>query len=61
MEKLVFKRKESKALKNLCVVMKVRVSTKELIEEIEEETGLSKQEVLEKMIRFAYNNIEWEE
>ncbi len=62
MDKLIFKKKKAVDVRcKTTICMKVRINTLELIEEVAEETKLSKQEVMERMVRFAYNNIEYQE
>lgn len=59
MEKLIFER-HKKLYKRNTEVMRVRTSTLEIIEEIEEETKLSRQEILDRMVKFAYEHLEYD-
>lgn len=42
-------------------VVRVRLSTLEKVEEMAEESGLSRQEIMDRAIKYAYENLEWEE
>ena len=55
------KKKEIKISGKTSEVVRVRITTMELIEEMTEESGLSKQEILERVTKYAYENLEWEE
>lgn len=59
MEKLIFE-KRKKIYKRNTEVMRVRTSTLEILEEIEEETKLSRQEILDRMVKFAYEHLEYD-
>lgn len=61
MEKLIFKKYCREIKGRTTMPVRLRMSTMEFIEEIEEETKLSKQEIIDRMVKFAYEHIEWEE
>lgn len=42
-------------------VVRVRLSTLEIVDELVEESGLSRQEIMDRTIKYAYENLEWEE
>ena len=42
-------------------VIRVRNSTLEYVDEMVEESGLSRQEIIDRAVRYAYNDLEWEE
>ena len=42
-------------------VIRVRNSTLEYVDEMVEESGLSRQEIIDRAVRYAYDNLEWEE
>ena len=41
--------------------IRIRLTTLEIVEELAEESGLSKQEIMDRTIKYAYENLEWEE
>lgn len=59
MKKLIFEIRKNKTRPTSSVCIKIRTGTLELVEEVAEETKFSKQEVMDRMIRFAYENIEY--
>lgn len=61
MEKLVFKSKKRKKVSDQEGVVRLRNDSYEIILELHEETGLSKTIIADKLIRYAYQFIEWEE
>lgn len=42
-------------------VIRIRISTLEIVEELAEESGHSKQEIMDRAIKYAYDNLQWEE
>lgn len=42
-------------------VVRVRLTTLEIVDELAEESGLSRQEIMDRTIKYAYENLEWEE
>lgn len=52
------KRKQSGRSTN---VIRIRLTTLEIVEELAEESGHSKQEIMDRAIKYAYENLEWEE
>lgn len=42
-------------------VIRIRLTTLEIVEELAEESGHSKQEIMDRAIRYAYENLQWEE
>ncbi|CAM2394296.1 MULTISPECIES: ribbon-helix-helix protein, CopG family [Fusobacterium] len=55
------KKKEKRVAGRLTEVVRVRYSTLEYIDEMVEESGLSRQEIIDRAVRYAYNDLEWEE
>ena len=55
------KRREKRVAGRTTEVIRVRYSTLEYIDEMVEESGLSRQEIIDRAIRYAYDNLEWEE
>ncbi|EFD81355.1 ribbon-helix-helix protein, CopG family [Fusobacterium nucleatum] len=55
------KKKEKRIAGRLTEVVRVRHSTLEYIDEMVEESGLSRQEIIDRAIRYAYDDLEWEE
>lgn len=53
------KRKQNK-LGRTTEVVRIRISTLEIVEELAEESGHSKQEIMDRTIRYAYENLQWE-
>lgn len=59
---LVYQRKkEIRVSGRTTEVVRVRYSTLEYINEMVEESGLSRQEIIDRAIRYAYDDLEWEE
>jgi hypothetical protein len=57
-EKLILQRK--KKPKNDCEpIIRVRADTKDIIDSVADESGLTKIDVVAKLIKFAADNIEW--
>lgn len=54
------KRKQNK-LGRTTEVVRIRISTLEIVEELAEESGHSKQEIMDRAIKYAYENLQWEE
>lgn len=42
-------------------VIRIRLTTLKIVEELAEESGHSKQEIMDRAIKYAYENLEWEE
>lgn len=61
MEKLILPRKRKKESKPGNLVIRVRMDTYEIINEIKEATGFSTSKVVKLLVDYAYDNIEWEE
>lgn len=55
------KKREKRVAGRLTEVVRVRYSTLEYIDEMVEESGLSRQEIIDRAIRYAYDDLEWEE
>lgn len=55
------KKKEIKVSGRTTEVIRVRNSTLEYIDEMVEESDLSRQEIIDRAVRYAYDNLEWEE
>jgi hypothetical protein len=55
------KKKEIKVSGRTTEVIRVRNSTLEYVDEMVEESGLSRQEIIDRAVRYAYNDLEWEE
>ena len=55
------KRREKRVAGRTTEVIRVRYSTLEYIDEMVEESGLSRQEIIDRAIRYAYNDLKWEE
>ena len=60
-EEHVYITKEKRIVGRLTEVVRVRHSTLEYIDEMVEESGLSRQEIIDRAIRYAYDDLEWEE
>ena len=58
MEKLRLPKKYTPE-KSYSTPIRIRKSTQNLLDAVVEETGWNKIDVLEKMIEFAFDNIEW--
>ena len=52
------KKKEKRVAGRLTEVVRVRYSTLEYIDEMVEESGLSRQEIIDRAVRYAYNDLE---
>lgn len=61
MERLIFKSKKRKKVSDQEGVVRLRNDSYEIILELHEETGLSKTAIADKLIKYAYQFIEWEE
>lgn len=55
------KKKRIKAEGRSTEVVRVRITTLEYIDEMAEESGLSRQEIMDRAVEYAYNDLEWEE
>lgn len=55
------KKKEIRVSGRTTEVIRVRNSTLEYVDEMVEKSGLSRQEIIDRAIRYAYNDLEWEE
>lgn len=55
------KRREKRVAGRTTEVIRVRNSTLEYVDEMVEESGLSRQEIIDRAVRYAYNDLEWEE
>ncbi|KXA12937.1 ribbon-helix-helix protein, CopG family [Fusobacterium nucleatum] len=55
------KKKEIRVSGRTTEVIRVRNSTLEYVDEMAEESGLSRQEIIDRAVRYAYNDLEWEE
>lgn len=55
------KKKEKRIARRLTEVVRVRHSTLEYIDKMVEESGLSRQKIIDRAIRYAYDDLEWEE
>ena len=55
------KKKEIRVGGRTTEVIRVRNSTLEYIDEMVEESSLTRQEIIDRAIRYAYNDLEWEE
>lgn len=55
------KKKEIRVSGRTTEVIRVRKTTLEYIDEMAEESGLSRQEIIDRAVRYAYNDLEWEE
>ena len=55
------KKREKRVAGRTTEVIRVRYSTLEYIDEMVEESGLSRQEIIDRAIRYAYNDLKWEE
>ena len=53
------KKKEIRVGGRTTEVIRVRNSTLEYIDEMVEESGLTRQEIIDRAIRYAYNDLEW--
>ena len=55
------KRREKRVVGRTTEVIRVRNSTLEYVDEMVEESGLSRQEIIDRAVRYAYDDLEWEE
>ena len=55
------KRREKRVAGRTTEVIRVRNSTLEYVDEMVEESGLSRQEIIDRAVRYAYDDLEWEE
>ena len=55
------KKKVTKTEGRTAEVIRVRNSTLEYVDEMVEESGLSRQEIIDRAVRYAYDDLEWEE
>ena len=55
------KKKEIRVSGKTTEVIRVRNSTLEYVDEKVEDSGLSRQEIIDRAIRYAYDDLEWEE
>ena len=55
------KKKEIRVNGRTTEVIRVRNSTLEYVDEMAEESGLSRQEIIDRAVRYAYDDLEWEE
>lgn len=55
------KKKEKRVAGRTTEVIRVRNSTLEYVDEMVEESGLSRQEIIDRAVRYAYDDLEWEE
>lgn len=54
------KKKEIRVSGKTTEVIRVRNSTLEYVDEMVEDSGLSRQEIIDRAVRYAYNDLEWE-
>lgn len=57
----ILPKKKAKTYESNSEVIRVRKTTLEYVDEMVEESGLSKQEIIDRAIRYAYDDLEWEE
>lgn len=55
------KKKEVRDTGKTSEVIRVRNSTLEYVDEMVEESGLSRQEILDRAVKYAYKDLVWEE
>lgn len=55
------KKREKRVTGRTTEVIRVRNSTLEYVDEMVEESGLSRKEIIDRAVRYAYNDLEWEE
>lgn len=55
------KKREKRVAGRTTEVIRVKNSTLEYVDEMVEESGLSRQEIIDRAVRYAYNDLEWEE
>ena len=54
------KKKEIRVSGRTTEVIRIRNSTLEYVDEMVEESGLSRQEIIDRAVRYAYTDLEWE-
>ena len=57
----ILQKKKAKTYERNTEVVRIRKTTLEYIDEMIEESGLSKQEIIDRAVRYAYNDLEWED
>ena len=57
----ILQKKKEKVYERNTEVVRIRKTTLEYIDEMAEESGLSRQEIIDRAVRYAYNDLEWEE
>lgn len=57
----ILQKKKEKVYERNTEVVRIRKTTLEYIDEMGEESGLSRQEIIDRAVRYAYNDLEWEE
>ena len=57
----ILPKKKAKTYESNSEVIRVRKTTLEYVDEMVEESGLSKQEIIDRAVRYAYNDLEWED
>lgn len=57
----ILQKKKEKVYERNTEVIRIRKTTLEYIDEMAEESGLSRQEIIDRAVRYAYNDLEWEE
>ena len=57
----ILQKKKAKTYESNSEVIRVRKTTLEYVDEMVEESGLSKQEIIDRAVRYAYNDLEWED
>ena len=55
------KKREKRVAGRTTEVIRVRNSTLEYVVEMVEDSGLSRQEIIDRAVRYAYDDLEWEE
>lgn len=54
----ILQKKKAKTYERNTEVVRIRKTTLEYIDEMVEESGLSKQEIIDRAVRYAYNDLE---
>lgn len=57
----ILPKKKAKTYESNSEVIRVRKTTLEYVDEMVEESGLSRQEIIDRAVRYAYSDLEWEE
>lgn len=57
----ILPKKKAKTYESNSEVIRVRKTTLEYVDEMVEDSGLSRQEIIDRAIRYAYDDLEWEE